>query len=89
VGSDQWPSTTERRQTAADELGLEAETIEVRAPTEFDRAFLAVKRQGAEALIVLSSPLFGSVSDQSRLARVGILLEMSNCYCHPGKAGGP
>jgi putative tryptophan/tyrosine transport system substrate-binding protein len=36
----------------------------VRAPTEFDRAFLAVKRQGAEALIVLSSPLFGSVSDQ-------------------------
>jgi putative tryptophan/tyrosine transport system substrate-binding protein len=49
---------------AADELGLEAQTIEVRAPTEFDRAFLAVKRQGAEALIVLSSPLFGSVSDQ-------------------------
>jgi putative ABC transport system substrate-binding protein len=49
---------------AADELGLEAQTIEVRAPTEFDRAFLAVKRHGAEALIVLSSPLFGSASDQ-------------------------
>jgi ABC-type uncharacterized transport system substrate-binding protein len=73
---------------AADELGLEAQTIEVRAPTEFDRAFLAVERQGAGALIVLSSPLFGSVSDQ--LADLALRHRMPTVTLFPdfARAGG-
>ena len=45
-------------QTAAQALGLQLQSLEVRGPDEFDQAFVAMTREHADALVVLSSPLF-------------------------------
>jgi putative ABC transport system substrate-binding protein len=41
-------------------LGLSLQSLEVRGATDFERAFAAAPREGAEALIVLSSALFAA-----------------------------
>jgi putative tryptophan/tyrosine transport system substrate-binding protein len=45
-------------QTAAHALGLPLQPLEVRGPDEFDQAFAAMTREHADALVVLSNPLF-------------------------------
>ena len=45
-------------QTAAHALGLSLQSLEVRGPDEFDQAFAAMTREHADALVVLSNPLF-------------------------------
>jgi putative ABC transport system substrate-binding protein len=45
-------------QTAAHALGLPLQSLEVRGPDEFDQAFAAMTREHADALVVLSNPLF-------------------------------
>src|SRR5262249_59827596 len=47
-------------QTAAHALGLPLQPLEVRGPDEFDQAFAAMTRAHADALVVLSNPLFFS-----------------------------
>ena len=41
-------------------LGVQLQSLEVRGPHDFERAFAAATREGAEALIVLSSAFFGA-----------------------------
>jgi putative ABC transport system substrate-binding protein len=48
---------TETR-TAAHALGLQLQSLEVRGPDEFDQAFAAMTREHADALMVISNPLF-------------------------------
>jgi putative ABC transport system substrate-binding protein len=45
-------------QTAAQALGLQLQSIEVRSPDEFDQAFAAMTREHADALVVISNELF-------------------------------
>jgi putative ABC transport system substrate-binding protein len=45
-------------QAAAQALGLQLQSLEVRSPNEFDQAFAAMTREHADALVVLSNPLF-------------------------------
>src|SRR5712691_3840191 len=45
-------------QTAAHALGLPLQSLEVRGPDEFDQAFAAMTSEHADALVVLSNPLF-------------------------------
>src|SRR5262245_42631207 len=47
-------------QTAAHALGLPLQSLDVRGPDEFDQAFAAMTREDADALVVLSNPLFFS-----------------------------
>jgi ABC-type uncharacterized transport system substrate-binding protein len=50
-------------QGAAEQLGLKAATLEVRAVTELEAAFAAAQRQAFQALVVLSAPLFWTRPD--------------------------
>ncbi len=55
------PSSTlgfKETQTAAHALGLPLQSLEVRGPDEFDQAFAAMTSEHADALVVLSNPLF-------------------------------
>jgi putative ABC transport system substrate-binding protein len=45
-------------------LRLQLQSLEVRGPNDFERAFAAASGEGAEALIVLSSAFFGAVRRQ-------------------------
>jgi ABC-type uncharacterized transport system substrate-binding protein len=45
-------------QTAAHTLRLQLQSLEVRGPDEFDHAFVAMTKEHAEALVVISDPLF-------------------------------
>ena len=47
---------------AAGSLGLSLLVVEARAPEEFDRAFAAMAKGRAEAVLVVSDPLFGTYS---------------------------
>ncbi|HKU86581.1 MAG TPA: ABC transporter substrate-binding protein, partial [Casimicrobiaceae bacterium] len=44
---------------AASSMGVALQLLEVRGPDEFDRAFAAMAQERAEALLVLSDPMFG------------------------------
>jgi len=41
-------------------LGVQLQSLEIRGPNDFERAFEAATREGAEALIVLASAFFGA-----------------------------
>ncbi len=45
-------------QTAAQAIGLQLQSFEARSPDEFAQAFAAMTREHADALVVLSDPLF-------------------------------
>jgi putative ABC transport system substrate-binding protein len=45
-------------QTAAHALGLQLQSLAVRGPDEFDQVFAAMTREHADALVVISDPLF-------------------------------
>ena len=57
-------------QTAAHALGLPLQSLEVRGPDEFDQAFAAMTREHADALVVLSNPLF--FSHRRQLAELAV-----------------
>jgi len=50
----------EALQAAGDQLGLKARTLKVSAVGELEEAFATASRDGVDALLVLSSPLFGA-----------------------------
>ena len=67
------PSSTlgfKETQTAAHALGLPLQSLEVRGPDEFDQAFAAMTREHADALVVLSNPLF--FSHRRQLAELAV-----------------
>ena len=67
------PSSTlgfKETQTAAHALGLPLQSLEVRGPDEFDQAFAAMSREHADALVVLSNPLF--FSHRRQLAELAV-----------------
>jgi putative ABC transport system substrate-binding protein len=47
-------------QTAADQMRLKATVLKVSAAAEFDEAFAAASSERVDALLILSSPLFGA-----------------------------
>ena len=53
---------------AARSMRLELQFLEVRGPDEFDRAFAAMAQERAEAILVLSDPMFGV--QRARLAEL-------------------
>jgi putative ABC transport system substrate-binding protein len=66
-------------QRASEALGVQLQSLEVRQPSDFDGAFQAASREGAEALIVLGSRLMfrirqrvGNFVEKNRLILVGV-----------------
>jgi putative ABC transport system substrate-binding protein len=57
------PAQLKMVETAAEQLHLKVKILEVRSSTELDDAFLSARSQGADALLVLSSPLFGPLAN--------------------------
>ena len=47
---------------AAGSLGLSLQVVEARAPEDFERAFAAMERERAQAVLVVPDPLFGTYS---------------------------
>jgi putative ABC transport system substrate-binding protein len=54
------PLAFKETQTAAHALGLQLQSLEMRSPDEFAQAFAAMTREHADALVVISNPLFFS-----------------------------
>jgi putative ABC transport system substrate-binding protein len=77
-------------ETAADKLHLNVKTLEVRALSELDDAFLTAKRQGVDALMVLSSPLFGPSPNLRILADLALRHSLPTVTLYPdfARAGG-
>jgi putative tryptophan/tyrosine transport system substrate-binding protein len=66
-------------QRASGTLGVQLQSLEVRQPSDFDGAFQAASREGAEALIVLGSRLIfrnrqrvGDFVEKNKLVLVGV-----------------
>src|SRR5439155_18937187 len=57
-------------QTAAQALGGQLQSLEVRSPDEFDQAFAAMTREPADALVVISNELF--FGHRSQLAELTV-----------------
>jgi ABC-type uncharacterized transport system substrate-binding protein len=67
------PSSTlafKETQTAVQALGVQLQSFEVRSPDEFDQAFAAMTREHADALVVISDPLF--FGHRSQLAELTV-----------------
>jgi len=58
TSSPAYPQTLDAVRAAARSLGLELQLLEVREPAEFDRAFAAMTKRRAGALLVMGHPLF-------------------------------
>jgi putative ABC transport system substrate-binding protein len=69
VTGDAQPKLVE---TAADKLHLNVKRLEVRALSELDDSFLAAKRQRVDAVLALSSPLFGPTPNLRLLADLAL-----------------
>jgi putative ABC transport system substrate-binding protein len=73
---------------AAHALGLELQTVDVEAPTDFAGAFAALQKGGAEALDILASPLLanfqrelGRLSLEHNLPAICQFREMAEAGC--------
>jgi putative ABC transport system substrate-binding protein len=67
-------------QVAARALGVRLRVQEVRVPTEFDKAFEAITREGAAALMVLPDPMF--VSQRERIVALTAKRRLPAMYAH-------
>jgi ABC-type uncharacterized transport system substrate-binding protein len=65
---------------AARALGVEIRVQEVRDPTEFDKAFKTITREGARALMVLPDPMF--VSQGERIVALSAKSRLPAMYAH-------
>jgi putative ABC transport system substrate-binding protein len=82
------PARPELLTDAARLLGVELRTVEVRSPTDFASAFTSFRAGGAEAVVILSSPLlFGFRGELCRLSMahqlpaIGQAREMAEAGC--------
>ena len=57
-------------EAAARELGVQLQFLEVRSPGEFESAFHAATREGADALLILPAPLFAM--NERRIAALAV-----------------
>jgi len=85
------PARIRRQQAveaAARSLGVHLQIVEVDTPDELEGAFAAMTRAGAEALVVLSSPLF--VMHARRIAELAVQHRLPSTYEFRGQvvAGG-
>ena len=65
-----WDPATGKTQVQAVEgaartLGIKLQVLEVREPPAVDNAFASARKQGAEGVVMLSSPLFGAGTQQT------------------------
>ena len=69
-------------------LGLRIQPVAVRSATEFDSAFSAISRERADAVLVLSTPLF--IAGAKRLAELAIAHKLPSLFGprHHVEAGG-
>ena len=59
-------------------LGLRIQSVPVRSATEFDSAFTAIVRERADAVLVLSTPLF--ISGAKRLAELSLAHKLPSLF---------
>jgi putative tryptophan/tyrosine transport system substrate-binding protein len=80
-----WRSETE---VAAQALGVQLQSLEVRGPEDLDSAFQAAKREQAGALVVVRNPI--TSSQRKRIADLAIKNQMPTIYGDPDfvEAGG-
>jgi ABC-type uncharacterized transport system substrate-binding protein len=67
-------------EVAARALGVQFRVQEVRDPTEFDKAFETITREGARALMVLPDPMF--VSQRGRIVALAAKSRLPAMYAH-------
>ena len=67
-------------EAAARALGVQLQLQEVRDPTEFEKAFEAITRQGARALMVLPDPMY--VSERGRIVALSAKSRLPAMYAH-------
>jgi ABC-type uncharacterized transport system substrate-binding protein len=67
-------------QVVARALGVRLRVQEVRVPTEFEKAFEAITREGAGALMVLPDPMF--VSQRERIVALAAKKRLPAMYAH-------
>jgi len=75
VGVLAWPrpaglSQVRAAETASDSLGFQPHVVEVQEPSQYERVLDALKRDGADALLVLSSSVF--FAERQRIADLAI-----------------
>ena len=59
-------------------LGLRVQSVPVRSATEYDSAFAAIARERADAVLVLSTPLF--IAGAKRLAELCLALKLPSLF---------
>jgi putative ABC transport system substrate-binding protein len=67
-------------EAAARALGVQLRVQEVRRPTEFEKAFEAITREGAKALMVLPDPMY--VSERGRIVALSARSRLPAMYAH-------
>ena len=67
-------------EVAARGLGVQLRVQEVRDPTEFEKGFEAITREGARALMVLPDPMF--VSQGERIVALSAKSRLPSMYAH-------
>ena len=67
-------------EVAARALGVQLRVQEVRGPTEFEKAFEAITREGARALMVLPDPMF--VSQAGQIVALSAKSRLPSMYAH-------
>ncbi len=73
---------------AGPSLGLRVQSVAVRSATEYDAAFAAINREGADAVLVLSTPLY--IAGAERLAELAITHKLPSMFgpSEHARAGG-
>lgn len=76
--------------SAAELLNVTLDILEVQSPADFDGAFNSASQRGAGALLMLSSPIFGSGANGQRLAELAIRHNLPAITLFPdfARAGG-
>jgi putative ABC transport system substrate-binding protein len=70
-----WERYPQVLEPAARALGLKLQRVEVRNPTDFDRAFSAIRQNDADGILVVSDPIF---TDQTRIAEFAVKHRLSS-----------
>ena len=75
-------------EAAGPSLGLRVQPVAVRSATEYDSAFVAIVRERADAVLVLSTPLF--IAGAKRLAELALTHNLPSLFGpkHHVEAGG-
>jgi putative ABC transport system substrate-binding protein len=75
-------------ESAAKLLNVKFETLEVRGTANLDDSILAASRKGADAMLMLSSPVFGTSSERIAGLTLGLRLPAVSLFPDFARAGG-